>query len=215
MMQATGPSNSALILPHGYFGAAQFQEQDWKAKQGWEFLVAHPNDIPNATQYIISHLHLSSPKDQQNEQDIGQALRDQRAPCSRTEAPGRLEGLPAELLRHVETHLPINTAFALRLASRALAASLPLTQSFWQRRLITGDLFGFNSINLDKKALEQFEKGKDWKRLVKALSQHKSFDAKEGGKPKEQWGNLSDAPIGLRNHMRFWHIIMSLLRTQT
>ncbi|KAK4904421.1 hypothetical protein LTR49_026131 [Elasticomyces elasticus] len=36
IIQATGPSVSALILPHGYFGAAQFQEQDWKAEKGWE-----------------------------------------------------------------------------------------------------------------------------------------------------------------------------------
>ncbi|KAK5689259.1 hypothetical protein LTR17_026386 [Elasticomyces elasticus] len=214
IMQVTGPSSSALILPHGYFGAAQFQEQDWEAEKGWEFLVAHPNDIPNATQYLISHLHSSSLKDQQSEQDIDQALRDQRAPSNRTKAPSRLESLPAELLRHIETQLPINSAFSLRLASRALAASLPLTQSFWQRRLVTGDLFGFSSINLDKQALEQVEKGKDWKRLVKALSKYESFNAKEGGRPNEQWGDLSDAPIGLRNHLRIWHIIMSLLRAQ-
>ncbi|KAK4907118.1 hypothetical protein LTR49_023813 [Elasticomyces elasticus] len=212
IMQATGPSTSALILPHGYLGAAQFQEQDWRAEKGWEFLVAHPNDIPNATQYLISHLYPSSLKDQQNDQDIDQAVRDQRASTSRTEAPSRLENLPAELLRHIETHLPINSAFSLRLASRTLAASLPLTQSFWQRRLVTGDVFGFSSINLDKQALEQVEKGKAWKKLIKALSKYESFNAKEGEKRNEQWGDLSDAPIGLRNHLRIWHIIMSLRR---
>ncbi len=36
VMETDGPGGVGLPLRNGHFGAAQFWDQDWKAKKGWE-----------------------------------------------------------------------------------------------------------------------------------------------------------------------------------
>lgn len=121
-----------------------------------------------------------------------------------------IQDLPPEILSAVEFHLGLHEAYALRLASKELATRLPLTQNFCQRRLIAGELFGLTM--LDGDALRLVEKGQDWKRLVKVLAKYESFAGEETGEPKQQWGEMYDAPIGLKNHMRIWKIITEILK---
>ncbi|KAK3045906.1 hypothetical protein LTR09_012560 [Extremus antarcticus] len=209
VMETDGPGGVGLPLSNGHFGAAQFWDQDWEAKKGWEFIVANPNIVPDATHYIVSHLHRASPEDRQSEVAKGASASDRRSPRSLTEGMSGLQSLPPEILSQIESNLPIQGACSLRLTSRRLAARIQLTQAFWQRRLIAGELFGLTM--LDRDALGCVEKGRDWRRLVKTLATYESFFGEETGRPKELWGEMHDAPIGLKNHMRIWKIITGLL----
>ena len=121
-----------------------------------------------------------------------------------------LESVPPEILSEIEMKLSMQDAFSLRLTSKELATRVSLTQDFWRRRLTAGELFGLG--NLDGDALKSIGKGRDWKGLLRILARYENFMGEETGKPMEQWGDLHDAPLCLKNHMRIWKVISELLR---
>ncbi|KAK3686786.1 hypothetical protein LTR37_019465 [Vermiconidia calcicola] len=204
---------TGLPLEHEYFGATDFWAQDWEAEKGWEHLVFNPKDLRNVTQYIISHLRPAAPEQQRNGLPTSADESNKQSPKHLTDGGG-LQGLPPETLSLIATKLSMEDTFALRLASRELAVRVPLTQGFWRRHLIAGDLFGLD--NLDTDMLEKTEKGLDWKRLVRTLSRYESFHGPEEQGP-EEWGSsehlgeMHDAPLGLKNRMRIWKVARALL----
>jgi hypothetical protein len=166
-------------------------------------------DIPGMTEYILSHL-----QDVSTEESSRNPLPRITAAAPPTSTSG-LQTLLPECLAQVCTFLSIADVASLRLCCRALVLRLPLDQHFWQNRLLSGQLFGLP--DMDQTLLRQKLDGlggKDWKGLVRALARYENFQGGEEGKERSEWGELHDAPIGLKNHMRIWKIIRDIEKEQ-
>ena len=161
------------------------------------------------TEYILSHLQAVP-----TEESSRASLTKITAAASSTSTPG-IQTLPTECLARVSTFLSIVDVSSLRLCCSTLALGIPLDQQFWRNQLQSGHLLGLRDLDqqlLREKADEL--RGKDWKGLVRTLARYENFQGSEEGKERSEWGELHNAPIGLKNRLRIWKIIRDICRAQ-
>ena len=157
------------------------------------------------TAHILSQLH-DIPTEESSTPSLTRSIM-ATSSTSRT----ALQSLPPECLAQVCALLPIADLASLRLCCKALAIGLPLDQHFWREQLLCGHLFGLRDLDqaLVHERLDEL-RDRDWKRLVGTLARYQNFQGAEGGKEMDEWGELYDAPIGLKNRRRIWKIIREI-----
>ena len=158
------------------------------------------------TAYILSHLHALPEEVEEPSSPPLTANPTITAPFTSSETSEALLTLAPELITRISSFLLVSDIFSLRLSCKYLALSLPLDQQFWREQLIRGALFGLWDFDRDLVGPEL--NGKDWKRLVRTLARYRNFEGPEGGKEeRSELGEMSDAPLGLKNRRRIWKIV--------
>ena len=173
------------------------------------------------TSYILSQLRtLPSAGDRAQHSTSGTTTTPSPThnPSSSTIASTRsvptLQLLVPEVLAQISSFLHIQDIFSLRLSCKVLPFCLPLDQLFWRQQLTSGTLFGLR--DFDRSLLRNGHhelNGMDWKRLVRTLARYESFEGGESGKSRGEWGEMHDAPLGLKNRRRIWKVITGVEMT--
>ena len=166
-------------------------------------MTANPvQPIPSLPSYIISHLETSSLEREIALPSVSNTI------LNRKNQESAFPRLPVELVEEIASYLDIESVFALRLTCIHLASSISLSQKFWFKRFLAGELFGFfpsfdsqdviNEIKVKCLKRNLSPPQWDWMALIKQLSQYSSFKTD---------GKFHDAPAGFRNRRRIWKIL--------
>lgn len=168
-----------------------------------QFICAHPLDISAITAATLALLTSQTPLPKESSSVKRQAY---RLPTSRFRST--IESLPHEVLTLITTHLSTRSILALRRTSQTLAASIPLSQSFWRDQLIYGHVVPYiwpGDLEAEECRTSDRSCDRDWETLVRTLMKPpiKLSNGFENW-PDEPW--VKSLPIGLQNRRRIWAI---------